>query len=1688
MKELISQSNRSIVYKEAGTNIEPVIWKVCSHLKNTSADLVNEFDITGQLHIPGVRRPLKKGVYENQDAFSYYFFDGVPLKTLIAEKEFSLKEFLQIAKAITRLLVELHETGIYHFRINSYNILYNPQTASIELIDFSLAGTESLHHHINFQDWGSEVAYMAPEQTGRLHQMIDGRTDLYSLGIVFYEILAGRLPFSHPDNANLVHMHLVQMPTSLISISSKIPSVVSEIIDKLLCKNPDERYQTAYSLEKDINTCIEMYEAKEVIAPFKLATQDELQRVKLTGKIYGRSDEIKNLQAGLERAMNGGSELYLISGEAGTGKTAIAEQISKSVLDKEGVILTVKFNQLKVNAPHISMINVLKELATVILSESDDLLSEWKYALKKAIKDNEELIFELVPELKWVIGAEETEVVDEFGYAKKSANFNLVFQRILHETASLKKLLIFFADDLQWADSASWETIYSLLNDAELIHFMLICCYRDDKPEKDKYLENNLKKIRDLKPGLVELRVANLNRTDIEIMIEESFSFNEPGQLSDLIYTKTLGNPFFVHQLLNTALKNKTLSYSGDKNHWIWNKEKLEKLRITDNVAGYMADNVKLLPLEIQEVLMYASCIGSEFNITILSQIVNKSKAALYEMMRLLINEGFVGLKKDNIYLFRHDRISHTIYKIIPEDKRTKIHFSIATALVSVYNNEQDTSTLYEIAGHFEIARKIIPHKDVFSIIEYILKAGLKAKHAAAFEQSHHYLSFAISLLNSADWDKHYEFVLNLHYEATEVALAAGKSEEAEKLLEVSTTRARTLKDSIKAHEIKLNHLSENHRFPETIAHLLQVLKEIGFPIKRNPGKLTILKEYAVIKWHLKNKKINAIPSIPLMDNERALIFLRLTVNSLTSIFGAAPDILPLVIFKQVQLSLKYGNSVYAPFAYCFYGFALCVFVGDLEKGYRFGKMSLQLADQLHADVVKSKVMVSFYGFLSYWVDSIRTSVLPLREAYEIGRKVGDHLYAAFALSFHTSIRLHSGDNLVELLDNMTEDCATIKAMNQDLVYNISESQRQYVINFAREVEDPLILNNEGFDEDLFLQTLEKTNDEASKFDFYFYKMSLACIFNEYDVAFENSKLAAKYEDETTSRQITYPAFILFSAIAFIKYIEKKNLTVIEKKKIYRRIRKQLKLLKGFSKHAPQNFENKYTLVQAFIAEYKGKTEKSAELFYRSINQAQKSYFIHEEALAREHFAYFYFSIKRDEFGELMLKKSFECYQKWGAYSKCDQLKKKFPGIFKDVSVKDVNLNMSALQNIYDLNTIIKVNHALSSENTPEGLLRKMLEIVMQNASVTYGVIILKSENEKLISLAAGSNEKITIFDKYEEQNKKLFPASVVNYAARIKSVFVSDNFREEKKFSFDVYNQSNHPVSVCAIPIIINDRVLGILYLENNLAEAAFDSRRIEFFKTISSQLAISLDNAFLYAEMEQKVKVRTTELMSKNVELTNEKKKSDDLLLNILPRETATELKNFGKTSARRYNSVTILFSDIKSFSAIAETLSPEDLVSELDFIFKKFDEVSLKYNLEKIKTIGDAYMAVGGLPENNKATPKDVVEASIEMLEFIKDLIEIRKQQVRQFFEIRIGIHTGPVIAGVVGDIKFQYDIWGDTVNLAARMEQNSEPGKVNISHATYNLVKDSFNCIYRGKIRAKNMGDVDMYFVEGQNNRF
>jgi len=1679
MNQLIVDGLRSKIFKiDEDNSVEKSICKVPRNTnKNVQSELFNEYEVTSQLNIQGIRKPLHKGIFENKSAFFYAYFEGITLKQFVTDKLVSPKEFFTIALNLLKTLKSIHHNGYFHLRINSNNILVNPETFETLIIDFTLATNTTENKTLNFNEWGEELAYIAPEQTGQFLKTVDNRTDLYSLGIVLYELWSGKLPFTNNRTSDIVHSHLVKIPPYLNKIRTDTPDFISEIIAKLLEKNPDARYQTSTGLEMDLNECFHFFETGKTNTQFKPGRMDFSGKLNLSQKIYGRDQELRLLNESLERVKQGGKETIFISGPTGVGKTLLIQEFYKRKAADSVLVLSGSFDELKSDMPYQAIIQAFGELATHVLSKSEQELREWREILNEAVDEIGQLLIDLIPEFKWILN--EQKPIPELNAVQLESRINFLFYRLLKGIANPICPVVFVIDNFHKSDSSSLKIIKTLIEENDIENVVFIFKYETPTKIETQEFKDRFTEVLEVPPEKKELFVQNFTYEDVLLFLKDSLETNDIEELAKITYKKTLGNPYFIHRFLHSIYNKKELVFDPVLNQWEWDVEKLESFQLAKNAIEYMAGKVKNLKDNELLVLKQVACFESNFSLNYLAELTHLPLKELNSVIAVLVNLEII-VKRKGDYQFAHESIRDSVYKLLSKKEKSLWHYKIFELLQKEFASNKENSKLFLLVRHLSEGFKNIQEEGKFEKVLLFHEASKIARRTVSFELSFKYSKRSISLLKESDWHQHYEIVLEIFNQAAEMGMIAGEFETAEEYLKKSLDNAKNFNDRIKAHEIKITHLSETHQFPETVNYLLKVLDEIGYGIKRNPGKLEILKEYLMVKFQFLGKSPEDILNLPENNNDRAKAFIKLTVMAGVALFGSAPDILPIVNFRQTRLSLKYGNTEYSPYSYSAYGFAITAFMNDVAKGYDLAKMSLRLVERNKSEVIKAKVMVVFYAFLAYWKDSLLESAEPLKEAYLTGRQTGDLLYASFAALFYNQIRLFAGHNLGELLESLTNDCNTIKNLNQDLVYIISECQRQFVYSLVKKVDEPWVLQHDGFNEDAFLSKLEQLNDEASKFDVYFFKLSLACLFNEYDIGFTNSEFARKYEEETTARQVPYPTYLFFSAMSVIKGDMQKNRSLSERN---RKIAvKKIKLLKGYARHAPQNYENKYNFLEALMLETSGKIAESTEKFQQAISLSEKSGFIHEEAIAREHFAYFLLKTGQIEFGELMLEKAFQCYKDWGAKNKCRQLTEKYPSIFNRLEKEKSDTTISGIQNIYDLNTIIKSTRILSSEQTFDGLLGKMVELVISNASCTKVVIALKNNNEGLIPYALGTNEKITVYSENKNSDKPEYPSSVIHFVSHSKTEFTSPNLKKDKRYKFDNYVKAHSPVSVCCIPIVSKEVFLGVIYFENILTEHAFDNERIEFFKTLAAQLAISLDNVMLYSQMEQKVKDRTSELVVKNEELTNEKRKSDNLLLNILPAETAEELKNEGKTTAKRYESASILFADIKNFSIISEKLSAEELVSELDICFKKFDEIIERNGLEKIKTIGDAYMAVGGLPDNNSATAADVVRSALQMQDFIKLHSEKRINQGKPNFKIRIGINTGPVVAGVVGTKKFQFDIWGNAVNVAARMEQHGEPGKVNISQTTYEMVKSKFNCHHRGKITAKNIGLTEMYFVD------
>jgi predicted ATPase/class 3 adenylate cyclase len=1665
MAEMIHSSPRSLVYRDFDEDLDAeIVWKICGSSKKHQKFLENEYNLSSAVSIEGLRTPVRKGLYENSDAFAYDFFEGQSISALCREKTFTLHEFLRAATRVVRVINEMHRNGLFHLRLSGTNILYNTAREQVQIIDLSGAARSLVEATFDLEDWGEELPYMAPEQSGRLSQKQDARTDLYALGVVFHEMLTGSFPLKEERALDQVHAILTKAPQHAREVDNRIPEAISDILQKLLSKDPADRYQTAFGLLNDLEQCRARLKEGKELKKFELGNYDRTGRLQLSEKIYGREKEIEVFRHLLQSASVGLKEVMLIEGPSGIGKTALLSSIKEETIRKNGVFVSGRFDQVNADTPYQAMIRALKETATLILSQKDKDLLTWKERIQNAVGDIGQVLIDLIPEYEWIIGSQsDVEVLDA---SQSVSRLNFLFERLVVELTRSGWPIVLALDDLQWIEPASWANLQSIIANPNIGHFVLVLSYRRQEKEEIQVSLDEIVEYVETSASLNKVSLGPLGSDDLERFVSDSIYTDRVSDLAKLIYAKTNGFPFFMHEFLQKIHKEGALFFVPEENKWSWDGEAADKIFVTDNVVEEISAKLTSLSEDKLKLINFLSCINDIVGVAFIQEIHGEEEKwsdVLSELVdeRILITTD--GLRFD----FLHERLRETAYATMKKSDRASWHHEIASVLLKS-GEEYDTS-LFQMAGHYRLGAKNIVPEEKEAVLGIFYRAGLEAIKTAAFNLAFDYLSCGVELCSDEDWKLRYEATLNLYIEAAEAAMVNGNSEMATEWIDEVLQKARSTSDRVRAHEIRLNYLTESHQFGEAVAQLLLVLEEIGYPVKRNPSQLSILKEFAMAKMALRGKKIADIPNLPQMEDEFASAFLRLTVKCTTSIFGSASDILPIIIFRQVRLSAKYGNSPYSAYAYCSYGFALSVFQGQIDQGYEWGQMALRLVDSMEDKPVHAKALVIFYGFLSFWKDGFRSSIEPLMQAYKIGRQSGDLLYASFAANFNALIRMQTGDHLPDLLRLLNEDTLVIKNLNQELVYWVNEILRQFTINLIQEVDDPVVLGSEGFSETELLNRLDEIKDTATQFDFYYYKVALATIYNRYEDGFENANQAGVWEDATTARQTVYPSYLLFSSISAFRY-QMNGASPKEKKQIEKQLKKRLKLLRTFSKHGPQNFENKYELVRALMAYKQGKNTEAAAHFNASISKAMESRFVHEEAVVREQFAYFYFDQGNRELGELMLRKAYEAYRSWGATAKCEQLIKNYG---EELGSKEISVSRKAgLQTVFDLNTIIEANQALSSQNTLQGLIETTIDVFWKNASSTKLVFLLKQEEEYNV-VGIGRQGSIEVIDRNLSEAE--YPESLVLYMDRSRQTYVSADLGSEKNMEHDEYVRKNQPRSVVCVPLMTSDRILGAIYLENNLAEGAFDESRIEFFETIAAQLAISLDNVLLYSELEQKV-------MDRTAQLSEEKKKSDDLLLNILPRETAEELKNYGRTSAKRYESATVLFTDIQGFSIIAESLKAEELVSELDMVFKKFDEICLEFGLEKIKTIGDSYMAAGGVPQENAASALDVVRAAQRMQEFIIEQNSVHQKEGGQVFETRIGIHTGPVVAGVVGINKFQFDIWGSTVNVASRMESSSETDKINISQATYELVKDEIPCTHRGKIEAKNIGEIDMYYVD------
>jgi histidine kinase len=1637
----------------------------------------NEYDILCKVKLDGSRNVLEKKREKNRHLLYLEWVEGISLKDALIEAPPGLQQFLKIAIGLCNAITEIHLQKIIHKDISPGNVLVNTANNKVTLIDFGISSTFDLKQQYiaNPDIMEGTLAYNSPEQTGRMNRIVDYRTDLYSMGVTLYELLTCSLPFAAKDALEFVHAHIAQVPKAVNEVNTNIPAQIGTIISKLLAKNAEERYQSAVGVKADLEKCLQHLIKTGTIADFAVGADDFTDKFLLPQKLYGREKERAAIIQAFNRCTAGAMELLLVSGYSGTGKSALVNEVHKQITIDRGYFISGKYDQFQRSEPYYAIIAAFKDLVNIFLTENDEKLNYFREKIKAALGNEAQVMLDVIPALEYIIGTQPK--LASLGGLEAQKRFTYVFRKFVKAVAHRNHPIVLFIDDLQWADSASLNLMESLLQDMEIHHMLVIGAYRINEVDPTHPLIHSLNAIGKTSLPIIKIQIYNLEKFHVNQLVADAFATNlqQGNDLTELLYDKTQGNAFFLTHFLKSLHEKGFLQFSIESKKWNWQIEQIRATNMTDNVVILMADKIRTLSSNTQNLLTLAACIGNQFDAATLSVISGMDIENLKNNLREALTEGIV-IPTEEGYKFVHDRIQQSAYSLIPEADKAATHLKIGRLLLQNATKEKQSTQLFDIADHYNLGLQLIEDEEKMQLLDLNRKAALRAKNSSAFQHARKYAEMAITLLPAMAWKSNYPLALELHTLAAEISFLCSDVIAMEIYVQEITEQAKNLKDIVKANEIRVQGYVSQNRLREALAKGLELLKQFKIIFPKNPMLAHAVLALVRTKLMMGVRKPADLVHLPMMEQRKDLEVMSVLFEVVPSAYWVNSNLMLMIVFKMMRLSLMKGNCGISYYSYTSYGAVLCE-LGELKSGYAFGVIGLQLSDRNEARATSCRTKFNFSCFVQHWCEPLRNTFDPFLKTYHIGLETGNGEFASFSLYFYAQHFYLSGKNLHLAIDEFDKNGRAIQQMGHFTPLNYLNIHHQAALNLAGHSADPCALEGIAYKESEMLPRHKDGNDKTALYKYYFQKMILQTVFENYEEAIISGELALPNVGSVTA-QYCRTLLLFYEALARLGQFRKVNTDI--KRQYARRIKKNISKIKMWAEHSPENQLHKYHLLKAEWHRINGETSKTLDHYDTAIQLARKAGFLQEEALANELAAKYFMERDKTDLAEMYIKNAYQCYRSWGADAKLKQLEQLYPiyisGIKRNASGMRLSgtidtISTSQDSSELDMASLLKASTTISGEVVLSKLLSLLMNIVIENAGAQRGFILLERKRELFIEAQVEADGKVTEVHHIPFVQSGKLAESVVTFVSRTKESVVLDDAVTDTRFHADAYIHKHKPISVLCLPIIHLGKFIGLLYLENNLVRGAFTENRINILQLLSGQIAVSINNALLYDELEQKVEERTEELAT-------EKKKSDDLLYNILPYETAQELKQFGKTEARQFESTSVLFTDFVGFTSTAAKLSATELVTEIGECFEAFDTIAEKYGIEKIKTIGDSYMAAGGIPVANTTHAENAVAAAIEILAFMN---QRNKNATLAVLELRLGINSGPVVAGVVGHKKFQYDIWGDTVNIASRMEQTSKPGRINISESTYQLIKHRYTCEYRGEIEAKGKGKVKMYFV-------
>jgi len=1474
---------------------QPVVIKVLHSQYPTFSELVqfrNQYTIAKNLNLPGIIQTYSLEAYQNSYALVMEDFGGISLKEWTQQRETlpDLSEFLQMAIALCNTLNILYRERIIHKDLKPSNILINPETKQIKLIDFSIASllpreTQTL---LNPNVLEGTLAYISPEQTGRMNRGIDYRTDFYSLGITFYELLTGELPFQSNDPMELVHCHIAKAAPLVREINPQIPSVLSEIVSKLMAKNAEDRYHSALGLKYDLEKCLRQLQETQKIESFKIAQRDLCDRFLIPDKIYGREAEVETLLQAFDRVSQGVTEMMLVAGFSGIGKTAVVNEVHKPIVRQRGYFIKGKYDQFQRNIPFSAFVQAFRDLMEQLLTESDLQIQQWKTKLLEAVGENGQVIIEVIPELEKIIGGQPPAI--ELSGTTAQNRFNLLFQKFTQVFTSAEHPLVMFLDDLQWADSASLKLMQLLMADTS--HLFIIGAYRDNEVNPAHPLMLSLNEIAKSQAKINTITLAPLSQEEVNNLVADTLkcSADVAGHLSVLICQKTKGNPFFATQFLKALHQDGLIQFDFELGCWQCDISEVTAQAVTDDVVTFMSWQLQKLPPSTQDVLQLAACIGNSFDLATLAIVSQQSEietaAALWKALQegLILPIGDVYkfyIGPDNqartserqlivTYKFLHDRVQQAAYSLIPDDQKQTTHYQIGQLLLQQISAQAKEERIFEIVNQLNYGTALITEQTQRDELAQLnLIACRKAKNSTAYQAAREYITAGLSLLGKNTWQQQYEMTLALHELAAEIALLNGNFEAMEQFIDTVIKQAHSLLEKVNVYCIRIQSHIFQSKLTSAIAIAQPVLQQLGVTFPETPTPSDLQREIQEIEELIGDREIADLVNLPEMRDAEKLATLKIVNIISPAAYLTGSTLYPLLNTLSVKLSIQYGNTSTSTCGYANYGNILCSFFQVVDTGTQFGSLALQIISKLDAKASKTDVLMILGIFIVHRKSHIKETLPLLQEGYTSALEFGNLVMAGYNGHTFCLNSFWSNQSLATLEQDISAYCHSLMQLNQLATANYCRIYWQPVLNLLGFAEHPTLLSGKALEETEFIQQLQSANDGYGLYIFYLYKLMLCFLFGEIEPA-KNHAIEVRRYFMAGAGLVSEPVFYLYDSLLTLAQL---NPPLDETSAALQSVIENQTQLQHWAHQAPMNYQHKFDLVEAEKCRVLGQKTEAIELYDRAIATAKTNEYIQEEALANELAAKFYLEWRKEKVAAGYMQDAYYCYARWGAKAKAADLEKRYPQLLAPI-LKQTRSPLSADETIFplatvtstssatssssisdslDLKAILKASQAISSEIKLEKLLSSLLSLALENAGADKCVLTLLRDDRLLIKGSITKGRNPVVLQRIPVEESQDIPLKLIYKVKHNNQAVVLLNATADPTLANDPYIMRQQPKSILCSPILHQGKLMGILYLENSLAIGAFTSDRVELLNLLCAQAAISLENARLYEQAQQ-------------------------------------------------------------------------------------------------------------------------------------------------------------------------------------------------------------------------------------------